>query len=198
VKTAIGGWAEDDCALALRVSEGDADAEEVFVARFRGRVLAMAKARGCDADAASDITQETLLGVLVALRAGKLRDSRLLPRFVAGTARNLIHNHFRTKRRIPAHEPDSAPQRDAASDLIAAEDAAWVRQGLAQLQPDDRRLLELIFDHDLSTSAIAEQLRTSTDVVRQRKHRALDRLRGALGELSQSTPARHREIDGLY
>jgi RNA polymerase sigma factor (sigma-70 family) len=188
----------DDLTLASRVRGGDSEAEEQFVVQYRRRVLAMTRARGCDAETASDITQETLLSVLCALRAGRLLDDTLLPRFVAGTARNLILNHYRAAR-VSARRPvEPAPVvPETAQELMAAEDAAFVRRGLAQLSEDDRRLLELFFDKELGTAAIAERLGTTKEAVRQRKHRALDRLRRALEHLSRQAPPRHRQIDGL-
>jgi RNA polymerase sigma-70 factor (ECF subfamily) len=198
VKTVKEGWVEEDSTLAARVSNGDADAEEALVVRFRGRVLALARARGCDTETAADIAQETLLSVLCALRGRKLRDNNLLPRFVAGTARNLVNNHFRARHGSlrPADKP-APPEWDASRWLIAAEDAALVRRALEQVPPDDRRLLGLIFDRELCTSAIAEELGTTTEAVRQRKHRAIERLRRAIEELSHPALQRHNESDGL-
>ncbi len=110
--------ADGDCSLAARIRSGDAAAEEEFVLRFRGRVLALTRARGCDADTADDIVQETLLGVLCALRVGGLRDEQRLPQFVAGTARNLVHNYYRVKSRPLEGDVDRSQIRwDTAQEL---------------------------------------------------------------------------------
>jgi RNA polymerase sigma-70 factor (ECF subfamily) len=180
------------------MASADPVAEEAFATQFRGRILALARARGCDSETAKDITHETLLSVLCALRNGRLRDHRLLARFVAGTARNLVNNHFRLRRSDVPHDlAPPATQPDAPGELIAAENAALVRQALEQLRQDDRQLMQMIFEQDLTTAVIARQLGTTVDAIRQRKHRALERLREALEEMSRVTPQRHRETDGL-
>ena len=55
----------------------------------------MALARTRDADLARDLTQESLIAVLLAARKGQIRDLERVAGFVCGVARNIINNHRR-------------------------------------------------------------------------------------------------------
>ena len=56
--------------LAERIRLGDAPAESALVDRFYSRIYAMALARTRDTGVARDLSQEVMMSVLCALRAG--------------------------------------------------------------------------------------------------------------------------------
>ena len=82
------------------ILQGDDVAEQELVRHFHARVRVMAESRMHGSDAAQDIAQETMMAVLAAVRAGKLREAEKLPAFVLGTARNLVNNLCRKEARI--------------------------------------------------------------------------------------------------
>ncbi len=105
----------DPAVLAGRIRDGDRAAEDEFVAIFHGRVLRMVVARVRDPQQARDISQEVLLGVIAALRDGRLRKPEKLTQFVFGTARHMVCEHFRQARWVrdcgflpPSHRRCSA------------------------------------------------------------------------------------------
>ena len=57
--------------LATRVYERDQGAEDELVRLFGGRIRTMMVVRTRDASTADDLTQDTLMAALLALRAGR-------------------------------------------------------------------------------------------------------------------------------
>ena len=171
---------EEQTQLAERVQRGDAGAEDEFVARFERPVLALLIARTRDAESSRDLTQEVLLGTLLALRQGRLREPDRLAAFVACTARNLVFKYLRARQRgpLPLEETAEAlspwPSPDAV--LEAAERRDLVSAALLELEEPERTVLELTWRQDLSPIEIARVLGVSGDVVRSRKSRALKRV----------------------
>jgi RNA polymerase sigma-70 factor (ECF subfamily) len=64
---------------------------------------------------------------------------------------------------------------------VRDEERASARQALAGLAPDDRQVLELRYVEDLSFAEIAAKLELSLSAVKMRHLRALERMRGLLG-----------------
>ena len=71
--------------------------------------------------------------------------------------------------------------------LILEEQRVQVRQALERLSPGDRELLRQIYTEGETLEAIAESLGIENAAVRQRKSRALERLRQIFMGLSQKT-----------
>src|SRR5262245_6369912 len=65
-------------ALAARVEDGDAAAEETLVVLFEPRIWTLLLARLRDREAARELLADVLLAVLQALRARKLREGERL------------------------------------------------------------------------------------------------------------------------
>ena len=60
--------------LVLRAQGGDRQAEATLCARFRGVIRSFARRREPTQDAVNEFTQEVLLRLIEALRAGTVRD----------------------------------------------------------------------------------------------------------------------------
>lgn len=129
----------------------------------------------CDVALAQDLTAATFEKAL-----------RGLPRYrwqgvsfgawVFQIARNEIAQHYRHRSPAPlrddAIDSSSNPTPDTAIDLA---------NGLARLSSEDRELLECRFFDDLPTPLLAEILGISPNALYVRLHRALERLRQAMG-----------------
>jgi RNA polymerase sigma-70 factor (ECF subfamily) len=172
--------APDVVGWVTRIASGQAADEAVLVAHFAPRVRAMLRARLRQADAVHDLTQDTLLAVIVALRKGQLREPDRLAAFVHGVARNTANNHLRgVHRRGEAPLDDEVIARLVGADTTEdAERRNLVEQGLHALAPADREVLELTLVDGLHPREIAQRLSLPSDTVRQRKTRALKRLLG--------------------
>ena len=147
--------------LVIRIRGGDPVAEEELVNTYRRAVLLIATVRTRDRDAANDLSQEILIAVLKALRAGQIRESEKLGAFVQGTARNIINNYLRSRARHP--ESDLATVELRASDPIL--------------------LLSLVDGHSLAE--VAHRLNLSHEAVRARKSRMVKRMMNKFVRVSQ-------------
>jgi RNA polymerase sigma factor (sigma-70 family) len=164
--------------LARQVQAGDRAAESDLVQHFGRRVFAMILARTRNADLAGDLTQDALLGMIVALRAGRVQEIDNLTGFVLGTAQNLIANHFRQQARRPEQQalPEEIPAPPAWDDHEHQERAALLAKALKRLDANEFQVLRMTLVDNLNPSQIALSLGLSSEVVRQRKSRALKKV----------------------
>jgi RNA polymerase sigma factor (sigma-70 family) len=180
-------WAD----LVLRIQAGDAASESELARHFYPHLMAMAASRLSDREAAREIVQEALLAVLTALRQGRLREPKQLPAFVAGTGRNLINNHLRSRGRHP--EPltlgfeDTAipgPDPEANESLFENDERRnAVLNALQGLKPADREILFHTLAEGLNPREIALKMRLKPEIIRLRKFRALNRVRRHLRKM---------------
>src|SRR5229473_2603310 len=130
--------------LAQRILAGDRSAEDELVSTYRRGVFVIAVARTRDREAALDLTQETLMAILKALRQGQLRESAKLAAFIQGTARNLINNYLRTKVRHSEVELDEEVcGTDLVEELESLERRRLVQHELESFSAIDRQILLL-------------------------------------------------------
>jgi len=174
--------------LADRVREGDSCAENELTAHFHPRILAMAVVRLRDLETAREITQESLLSVLIALRQGKLREPGKLPGFVSGTARNLINDHFRSLRTQPHPmplDPETPSSVNFATEAELLEQRRMVREALGRIDPRDRVILLLTLVEGMNPREIAPRVGLSLENVRTRKMRAIRQIAEELHKVSR-------------
>jgi RNA polymerase sigma-70 factor, ECF subfamily len=172
----------DHADLVSRLAQGDPAAEGLLVEHFTPRIRAMMMARTRDGDLARDLTQDTLIALLQALRQGQLREHDRLPAFAHGIARNIVNNYFRTRQREPINQPleDDFAIAAPADDPDEREKMELLQQGLAELSPSDREILRMTLADGLKPGEIAERLGLTSEVVRARKSRAQKRVVAAL------------------
>lgn len=145
------------------------------------------------AELADEVAQESIVRAFHSLRSSRPQN---LGAFVAGIARHVIADTIRTRsREAPLDElaPGSEPrtQSDPLTLLCDASEHACVRRALDLLSREDRELLRLVFFEGLSPGEIAVRLGAPPERIRQRKLRALGRLRTAFDEATNSAPPRH-------
>jgi RNA polymerase sigma factor (sigma-70 family) len=178
--------------LAERIRDGDHAAEEELVARFYRRVLLVAQVRLRDDQAARDVAQEVMLGVLRGIRSGRLNSHDHLPGYVLGTARNLINTAFRA-RRAEGQSLEAVVDRAATPSEAAElhEQVDLVRLTLDELDPIDRAILGLTLVEGMKPGEIAARLGMKGELVRKRKSRALRRVREMIQARSRTASPRH-------
>jgi RNA polymerase sigma-70 factor (ECF subfamily) len=174
---------ERSAAADTFVSPLNTGAEEELVRLYHGRIRLMAYLRTRDREAARDLAQETMLAVIRNLRDGRLLDPDKLPNYISGTARNLINNYLRLRRRRPEDGPPSEeiPAPELEPEVERSERRFLARRALSRLRPEDRLILLLTLVDGLEPAQIAERLGMSPEVVRKRKSRAVERAREVLG-----------------
>lgn len=184
---------QENARLVEAIACGDRAAEREFVQRFQPRVKAMLLARTRNADASADLLQDVIIEAICALRKGQLREPSKLTGFVLGIARNLLKGHFRgmARQAEPLEFPDLLPDRSPSAVQFEERREAAAMRAIASLEVLDRTILHLTLVEGLKPGAIAEKLRLSPDVVRQRKLRATRRVMDLVRGQSQKPSAIH-------
>ncbi|MEO7274528.1 MAG: sigma-70 family RNA polymerase sigma factor [Vicinamibacterales bacterium] len=178
--------------LVARVAAGDAAAETALLADLTPRVRAMLRARTRNGDLAGDLTQDTLVAVLRAARAGQVREAAAIRGFALGVARNLLANHQRTAFARPTEPIDERVLAAVEHDGHARrERETLLRRALAALTDGDRQVLLLTLVDNLKPAAIAERMGLSAEAARTRKTRALKRVKDELASLSRPAASDH-------
>ena len=191
-----GRWAS----LADRVAQGDRAAEAEVAELFHQRVRLFASVRLHGSDAASDIAQETILAVIEALRAGRLRAPYNLPGFVLGTARNLVNNHHRKQGRAPEvleDPPDRPDETDGQWAGLDRERRGLVCKALGRLNALDRRIVLLTLVEGINPRDIAPIVGLKAEVVRTRKARTVKEVAGEIERATRLRPPDHIGTSGL-
>ena len=178
---------DESAALVARIARGDRLAEDQVVQKYAGRVMAMAVVRVHDREAARELVNDVLMAAIKALRQGAIRDTARLGAFIHGTALNLINNFLRSSNRHPRPETltGDPPALNAAESPEHDYDLALLRRSIARLDAIDREVLTLTLDEGLEPEEIARCTGLSSEAVRQRKRRALQRLRQVLNDGSR-------------
>jgi RNA polymerase sigma factor (sigma-70 family) len=178
--------------LADRIRRGDPAAEAEFVERYYRRVLLMAQVRTGDRQVALDLAQEAMIGLLRALREGRVNSHQHVAGYVHGTARNLINNHFRGRTKTEGVTFDlEAAHGDPEQMAAERERLELVERALDQMRPDDREILRMTLVEGLKSGEIADRLGIASEVVRKRKSRAVGRLQKAVNQVSRSQAPNH-------
>jgi RNA polymerase sigma-70 factor (ECF subfamily) len=153
---------------------------------FAPRIRAIALRHLRDRSAADDVVQDVLASVVVALRDGRIERPDDLGAYVFSACRRRIADAHRTEARrsalreeigiatAPVAQPGAAPtdkQLDIERLIVA----------LTPLSGRERQILVETFSADRSADEIARSIGTTAGHVRVLRHRALAKMRAALG-----------------
>jgi RNA polymerase sigma factor (sigma-70 family) len=178
----------DSVSLCARIHNGESEAETEFFVYFDRRVRAFLCGRTKDRQLAEEVFQEVMIAMLCALRENRVREPEMLTSYVYGVARNQVMEHLRKRAR---EKLDALPEgRDFAAPPVDHEERQRyqaVEREIAKLDRDDRAILSMTLVDGLKPGEIAETLRLTSDVVRQRKSRALKKLVARLGFWSRNS-----------
>ena len=179
--------------LVRRCREGDGEAFDQVFARFRGPLYAYLARTTGDAHLAQDMLQDVFLRMVENL--DRYRESGRFEAWLFRIAANRVRDWARRRRRRefvggPAGGPeedvgltvDRAVHRPPEDPLIRQEESRRLEAALATLSDGERELLVLRHYGGLSFREIAEAVGAPLGTVLARSHRALLKLRDALGE----------------
>jgi RNA polymerase sigma-70 factor (ECF subfamily) len=173
-------------AIIDRILAGDRSAEEELIARFQQRVRMYVSVRTSHPDYAEEVTQETMLAAVLALRDGKVREPQYLGSFILGIARNQLADAIRRQARRKTSQLSENFDIPSPSEVRDPELVESARREIEALEPGDRRILWLTLIDGFKPGEIAAQLGMSAELVRQRKSRALRKVVERLQPLSRS------------
>jgi len=142
---------------------------------------------------AEDLVQATLVKVFVSWR--RIRRQETAHAYATRTLVNTYLAHKRLKRtgEIPTSE---LPER--AAELPSPETRMVVIAALATLPPKGRAVVVLRYWADLSVDQVAAVLGCSPSAVKSQSARALDKLRGVLGDATTESGAHCRPLGARH
>lgn len=176
--------ASDEVLVVAIAQRGDRAAFRLLFQRYAGRIKAFLMRSGAAPDQAEEVAQDVM--VTLWRKAAQFDPARAsAATWIFTIARNRRIDRIRRERRAtldpddPLHKPD--PQESAETQLAGATRDAAVRAAMADLNPEQREVIELAFFTGLSHGEIAEKLAMPLGTVKSRLRLAFGRLRGNLG-----------------
>jgi RNA polymerase sigma-70 factor (ECF subfamily) len=200
----------DDAALVRAVADGSQSALAELYDRHGSAIFALALRLSGDRWTAEEVVQETFL--VLWDRAERFDPTvASLTTWLRTIARNRALDRLRAAARRPrlvSLEPDpdmggGRPDPEAFGELVAAgsvaadpvdhaaagEQRAAIAAAVATMPDDERMVILLAYQQDLTQVEIAERLGWPLGTVKTRTRRGLRRLRAALGDADSETAA---------
>ncbi len=163
----------------VAAKRGDWDAIHYLYARYADDVFGYVQSIVRDHHEAEDITQNVFAKLITAIEK---YEERAVPfaAWIMRVARNATLDHLRARRQIPVKEVRASSEAYQEPDLERHES---LKQALARLPAEQRKVLVLRQVIGLSPSETAERLGTSESSVQGVHHRGRKALRATLTEL---------------
>jgi len=170
------------------VLEGDEEAREQLLERLRPRLILWASSRMSERLRArvtpEDVAQEVLLAIHRSVEQFRGKDGRAFRAWLFTVAENRIRDMAAEanalKRRMP--EPESRSQTSPSGHAMKAESVIRIRDALTRLPEDYRRVIQLRRFEELDTEEVAAAMDRTPNAVRILYCRAIQALRGELGD----------------
>ena len=166
--------------MVAAAGRGDQSAWSAIVARFRGRIMRVARSHGLNPHQADDVAQETWLRLFRNLE--RVRDPLALGAWVDTTARRECLRALRGTRREELTDEELGVDRvaDAADEQHEERRAALIR-AVANLPEHQRVLMEcLLADSEPSYADAASELGIPIGSIGPTRGRSVERLRREL------------------
>lgn len=131
-----------------------------------------------------DLRQEVVLAVIANARAGRLRDPQAFVAYVRTITRNKVMD--RLKARLAHHEKETLPWDDATAATLPDPvdeprvDGATLRAAVAELPPDEQRVLDGIYAQGRTYEEVAAATGIPLGTMKRRLRNALALLRERL------------------
>jgi RNA polymerase sigma-70 factor (ECF subfamily) len=181
-----------DQAYVERLRDGDFATQQHFVRYFQPLLRIMMRARMIPADRIDDLTQDTFIRVVSALRKeGGIRQPERFGAFVNSVCKNVLHEYYRSLRNTDPLEDSHFEIPDKAIDLegmlVTQQLREQVHKVLAEMPARDRDLLRAIFLEEKDKDEICNAFGVDRDYLRVCVHRAKEKFR-SLFEKGQQAP----------
>ena len=189
-----------DNSLISKSQSGDIEAFNQLVEQYQRLIFNIALRMVCDAEIASDVTQDTFLAAYKGI--GKFRGGSFKA-WLIRIATNCCHDHFRMVKRSRSISLDAMLLETTPVNMIdeseSPEDFAsrkemgrLLSEGLASL-PEEQRLVVILYDiQEFSYEEIAESVGCSLGTVKSRLNRGRNRLKNFLCERREHLPPEFR------
>jgi RNA polymerase sigma-70 factor (ECF subfamily) len=157
---------------------GDPQAQEHFVGYFTELLQLKLRTRLQSPQTIEDISQETFVRVLSALRKdGGLRQPERLGAYVNTVCNHVLFEHYRSSGRSESLDVEGRPElaakgADALEMAAARQMKDKVREILLDLAPRDRSLLQAVFLDERDRDEVCREFGVDRDYLRVLLHRA--------------------------
>lgn len=177
----------DDQELVMDYIRGNESSFETLLNRHRAKVYSYIVLMVKDHTVAEDIFQDTFIKVIKTLKSGKYtEEGKFLP-WVMRISHNLIIDHFRKAKRMPAFESNDEefdifdviriPDKSIEDRIIREQVHIDIRKLIEQLPKEQKEVLFMRHYADMSFNEIAEQTNVSINTALGRMRYALINLR---------------------
>lgn len=178
------GSTQEIASLLSAAADGDDAAWRELVERYGRRVFALAKSRCQNVDLAEEITQSVFATVAAKLGSGGYAEQGRFESWLFRVAMNRVRDEMRRrKRHAEATDPalfggvaDTREHNSAEAPLLPK-----LRLAIAQLSDSDREIIELRHHGGMSFKDISQLLNEPLGTLLARHHRALRKLKQAMG-----------------
>ena len=166
-----------------RARAGDRTAYGELVRRFRPAIYSVLLAWLRDPAEADDVAQDVFLHSM--RKIGQLRDSRCFSSWLRQIAVRLALNRLNRRRPVSSLNPTRHALLPGSGDgpldeIVRAEEQSKVHDGLSQLKPLDRAMLEAFYLRSRSLREMSEEFDVPLGTIKRRLHTARQRLRQIL------------------
>ncbi len=166
----------DARSLLGRVARGDRDAFEAFYGCYGGKVMAMVRRQVAVRPLAEELVQEVFVAAW--LGAQGYREEMGNPeQWLLGITRHKLQDHWRRVRGLMRAVDAHADQVRVGARTLDADVRLAIEEAFSGLPPEQRRVLDLIYQGGLTFAETAQALRVPPGTVKSRVHAALLALR---------------------
>jgi len=185
-KKSPGAW--DDARLVKECVSGNEEAWSLLIEKYKALIYSIPVKYGLPPHEAADVFQSTCMELLT--RLPQLREPRALPKWLMQVAHHQCYRWKRQQRRVVSRdaEPDlPVPETPAIAESLVqqTQEEQMLREAMAFLTPQCRRLVELLFFEvpPRPYSDVAAELGLAVGSIGFTRQKCIERLRRHLDEL---------------
>jgi len=179
----------NDTRLVKACLSGDQEAWSLLIDKYKALIYSIPVKYGLSQQEAADVFQATCTELLV--RLPDLREPRALPKWLMQVAHHESHRWKRQSQRTVSRDdaeadlPEPATPAIAESLVLQTQEEQMLREAMAVLTPQCRRLVELLFFETPSRpyTEVAAELGLAVGSIGFTRQKCLERLRAQLEEL---------------
>jgi len=178
----------NDTRIVKACLAGDEEAWSMLIDKYKSLIYSIPVKYGMSGQEAADIFQATCTELLV--RLPDLREPRALPKWLMQVAHHECYRWKRQSQRVVSRDAEtelSEPATPAIADKLMqqTQEEQALREAMATLTPQCRRLVELLFFETPSRpyAEVAAELGLAVGSIGFTRQKCLERLRGQLKDL---------------
>ena len=178
----------NDARLVAECLSGSEEAWSLLIEKYKALIYSIPVKYGLPPDEAADVFQATCMELLTRLPA--LREPRALPKWLMQVAHHQCYRLRQQQRRVVSRDaepdlPEPETQAIAESLVQQTQEEQMLREAVAALTPQCRRLVELLFFETPPRpyGEVAEELGLAMGSIGFTRRKCMERLRRHLGEL---------------